>query len=272
MVATRQKAIRSLVTVAAVASLYFVFVRSEIGQAIDRVSIGSLAWAGPVAQALGDGRTILLGLAVAGAAASALSGLFRGFGVLPVAGSALIIAAVAFGSPFLRDHVFIRPVLVNVPAYNHNTFPSSHAALAVAAAGVIIYFLPKLRAARVAAVVLACLVSVGSVSWHAHRLSDVIAGALLALALLVWLPGGARPVRPYWRRTLLVVAGFFGAVVVSFAAALLGADLVAQVILGCAVAGTIVACVVAALWVGAQRIPDVQHSGSAGGRPGALRV
>lgn len=78
--------------------------------------------------------------------------------------------------PPLADHAI--GALVAVPA--DPSFPSGHAASAFAAAGVVAALHPRLRAAALG---LAALVAVSRVYLGVHYPSDVLAGAVLGLAI-----------------------------------------------------------------------------------------
>lgn len=101
--------------------------------------------------------------------------------VVVVIGAVLLVLLV---STVLRDFVIVRPYLGEY-GYLDNTFPSGHAAVAVAALSTIPVLVP-----RVPTVVVAILAAVGGATGlaqvvsYAHRASDVFAGALLA-ALVV---------------------------------------------------------------------------------------
>jgi undecaprenyl-diphosphatase len=122
---------------------------------------------------------------------------------------ATILAAVAYlaagGLDNILKNAFDRPrppladaaVHPLVPVPHSASMPSGHAATAFAAAGVVAYFHPRLRAPVLA---LAALIAISRVWLGVHYLSDVLVGAALGLAVAALLvlavrrgPGIIRP-------------------------------------------------------------------------------
>ncbi|MBP1078586.1 membrane-associated phospholipid phosphatase [Microbacterium terrae] len=162
---------------------YVVAVRTAEGQRIDAGSLGVLGWLrGEAWLAFYEGRSVVLyGLLAVAAVAALTAALERRW--TPVLLSIILVAVVAVASVGMKA-VLPRPDLGDF-AYAHNTFPSSHAAIALAASVAVIWCRPPWMS-RVLVFVLAALVayvSLGSVLSFAHRASDTFGGIVLTGAV-----------------------------------------------------------------------------------------
>lgn len=186
----RARARRSGAFALAFAALYAAAVLIPPGQQFDAGTLGSFAWLLGWAPLIGDAArgpvpaAIALALALRAAWTAGAGRPLRALVMV-----ALPLVTVLAGT-MLREVLLVRPDL-GAYAYPENTFPSVHAAGALAACAAMVPRRTRSRAAGPLMVLLiatAALVAVGSVSSFAHRGSDAVGGMLLAAALAAWLP------------------------------------------------------------------------------------
>lgn len=175
------------------AVLYAVAVCTPVGQVIDGMSMGVFGWmpAGTqrAASWFRDELPLVLVLLVVIGAVAALFGRrpWRALFCL------LVPYLVVWVNTGLRDHLLTRPDFGQA-GYAHNTFPSGHVAGSLVVC-VSLMVLASLwlrhpfgrRAVAMAAYVVATGIAVSSVAVYAHRISDILGGAMLAGAVSVWL-------------------------------------------------------------------------------------
>lgn len=167
-------------------------VHSTLGQRLDEATLGALTWS-PAGELLGELRTtgLMLTLVAFGLVViTRLIGGPRAATVLPAA-AVIVVYAVCV---VLRDAVIVRPDW-GLSAYDANTLPSAHAAVAAICVAGVARLVPDNRLGRISVVFAAgCafVASVGSVASHAHRMSDVLAGLLLAVVVVPWLSLSSR--------------------------------------------------------------------------------
>lgn len=194
-----------LASPALTAITYAVLVRTLPGQAVDADLMTAIlnATPGPVGAALAAlARPLLFYVLVPLVVLLALLALARGRWAATLAAT-VVAATPAPLSLHLREFVLTRPDL-GVRGYDHNTFPSTHAAAAFGLLVALLLVWPRpvdrqdlSRASFMAAVVL-----LGNVTSYAHRPADVL-GSLLVVAAIAWVAVavvGFRPVTPRRRR------------------------------------------------------------------------
>ncbi|WP_127818527.1 phosphatase PAP2 family protein [Microbacterium sp. CPCC 204701] len=202
-------------------ALYAAAVLTPFGQLVDAGSLSLFGWLRSDAWlAFYDGRDIITYCVLAGAAVAVLSGVLERRWA-PVVYSAVLVGIVSVVAIAMKE-LAPRPDLGEF-AYAHNTFPSGHTAVSLAAAVAIIWCAPRWMSPVLVLVLggLVSYVALGSVFSLAHRGSDSVGGALLAGAVscgLAALWGRTEPVSSRLRRGS-VLAG----------AVLLGAGLAALV-------------------------------------------
>jgi len=126
--------------------------------------------------------------------------------ITPVVYAALLVGLTAFASMLMKE-LLPRPYFGDF-AYAHNTFPSGHTAITLAAAIATIWCRPRWMS-RVLVLVLGALVSfvaLASVLSFAHRASDSVGGVLLTGALSCGLAAVARTTAPPPSRARRVTA------------------------------------------------------------------
>lgn len=163
--------------------LYVVAVLTPFGQLIDAGSLSLFGWLRSDAWlAFYDGRDVVMWCVVAAAVVAALTDVLEHRWKPPIYSAVLVgvVAAVAVGMKEFAP----RPDLGDF-AYAHNTFPSGHTAITLAAAVAIIWCYPRWMSPVLVLVLggVVAFVALGSLFSMAHRASDSIAGALLAGAV-----------------------------------------------------------------------------------------
>ncbi|APZ35217.1 hypothetical protein BOH66_13895 [Microbacterium aurum] len=179
---------RSAVFLTALAALCAFAVLTPIGQRWDAASLGWFGeWPIWVVAPLAWARDVAPVMLLAGMLVCMVIAVVRGRFVGPIVALAGVLMA-ALWNLLLRDVLLVRPDY-GTHAYDFNTFPSGHAAVAVMAVVGISILLPASaprRAITAAAGTLAALAAIGSLAAFAHRASDVVGGVLLAGALAAW--------------------------------------------------------------------------------------
>lgn len=177
------------------------FIGTALGQRLDASTFGAVI---PVRSALGVWadrlRIALPGLA-------GLTGLSLFIAALVRrrtrdATAAGLVTIITFASSTVLKYGIPRPYLGEF-GYRENTFPSGHTAVTVAVLIGAVWMLPGLvsrPAFLVASVVIGAAAGVFQVASYAHRLSDVVGGALLAGAVAACFLGKGRALR--WRARL----------------------------------------------------------------------
>lgn len=194
-----------LASLAAAVLAYAVLVRTRPGQLLDAELLSAIfdATPTPVAEALAAlARPLLFYVLVPLVALLALLALARGRWAAALA--AVVVAATPTPIALnLREYVLTRPDL-GVRGYDHNTFPSTHAAAAfgLLAALLLVWPRPVERRDAGRAAFVAALVLLGNVTSHAHRPADVLGSLLLvcAVAFLAVAVLGFRRATPRPRR------------------------------------------------------------------------
>ncbi|MCL2455000.1 MAG: phosphatase PAP2 family protein [Micrococcales bacterium] len=176
----------------AMAAVYGVAVRTEPGQRLDAALTG-LVQLGPVVDTVARvARPLVLVVLTVVVVVAGRQAWRRGRRRL-VWLVVLVVGAVAVVSPLLRDVVLTRPHLGGFVVYPYNTLPSTHMAVSTAlVVAVVLLLLAEGRPVRRAATVLTALLVVegaANVVMIVHLPADVLAGAMLALA--VWSAGWA---------------------------------------------------------------------------------
>jgi hypothetical protein len=203
----------SLIFGAAFAAIYLYFVRTRAGQKLDAASFDAIGWLhtalGPASGAI---RVILILLAALVLLLLVLVAVFhRRF---RDAAMAVAIGLVTLAvSPALKGVFLTRPHLGDF-GYQFNTFPSDHEAITMAAVIGSFLLLPvNLRTPPVetALLLLGTLSGLFQIVAFAHRLSDVLGGALLAGLIAVWVPSGGRK-RSFREHSILWIFVGFSAV------------------------------------------------------------
>lgn len=212
---------RCAVLLVALAALYVFAVLTPTGQRWDAASLGWFdGWPAWVVTPLVWARDVAPLMLLAGMLVCMVIAVVRGRLVGPTVALAGVLTA-ALSNFLLRDVLLVRPDY-GAHAYDVNTFPSGHAAVAVMAAVGIAILLPAAAPRRAITAVaggLAALVAIGSLAAFAHRASDVVGGVLLAGALASWAalaaPRTAGPLRRTGRTAPAVTALVVTALVVA---------------------------------------------------------
>jgi membrane-associated phospholipid phosphatase len=158
-------------------------------------------------------RVVLPGLAAISALVVLVIAVARGRWRAAIAPAALVLLTLVM-STALKDFVVSRPYLGDF-GYAENTFPSGHTAVTVAVLVAFFWLLPRLH--PLVAIPLTGFSSTAAlfqVASYAHRLSDVIGGALLVAMIAVFLigPVGALSARLRWGFWIgVVLAAVIGA-------------------------------------------------------------
>jgi membrane-associated phospholipid phosphatase len=176
--------------------LYVVAVLTPFGQLIDAGSLSLFGWLRSDAWlAFYDGRDIVMYCVVAAAVVAALTDVLEHRWKPPIYAGVLVVvvAAISIGMKEFAP----RPDLGDF-AYAHNTFPSGHTAITLAAAVAIIWCYPRWMSPVLVLVLggVVTFVALGSLFSMAHRASDSIAGALLAGAVSCALAALSRATEP----------------------------------------------------------------------------
>lgn len=176
--------------------IYYAAVLTEFGQLIDAGSLSLFGWVRSEAWlAFYDGRDVVMWCVVAAAVVAALTDVLEHRWKPPIY-SGLLVGIVAAVSLAMKEFA-PRPDLGDF-AYAHNTFPSGHTAITLAAAVAIIWCYPRWMSPVLVLVLgaVVAFVAFGSVFSMAHRASDSIGGALLAGAVSCALAALARATEP----------------------------------------------------------------------------
>ena len=175
------------------------FVQSASGQRLDASTFGAVvplrALVGVWADRL---RLVLPGLAAAVALVALVAAVVRGRWRSTIAPVALVLLTLAI-STGLKDLIVVRPNLGDF-GYPQNTFPSGHTAVTVAALVAFYWLLPRPQPlVTIPLTILGSGAALFQVVSYAHRVSDVIAGALLVGVLASLFVGPAGAMRARWR-------------------------------------------------------------------------
>lgn len=196
----RRRRVRLLTTGVASAvafvALYLLAVCTPQGQALDASSLGALG----VLRGEGwlefyQGRDVVLYGLLAVAAVAAVT-TATAHHPLPVICASILVGLVGLVAVAAKE-LLPRPFFGDF-AYVDNTYPSGHAALALAAAIATIWCGPSWlsRTAVVVLGALACFVVIASLLSFAHRAADTIGGVLLAAAMSCLLVTSLRDASP----------------------------------------------------------------------------
>ncbi|MDV3296756.1 MAG: phosphatase PAP2 family protein [Brachybacterium paraconglomeratum] len=191
----------ALASLVAAVLAYAVLVHTRPGQLLDAEVWSAIldSTPTPIAEALAAlARPLIFYVLVPLVATLVLLALARGRWAAAMAAT-LVAATPTPAALYLRENVLTRPDL-GVRGYDHNTFPSTHAAAAFGLLVALILVWPgpvdRRDAGRVAFV--AALVLLGNVTSYAHRPADVLGSLLLvgAVAFLAVAALGFRPATP----------------------------------------------------------------------------
>ncbi|MCH6230738.1 phosphatase PAP2 family protein [Microbacterium sp. CFH 31415] len=205
--------------------LYFTAVLTAFGQLVDAGSLSLFGWMRSEAWlAFYDGRDIVMYCVVGAAVVAALSDVLEHRWKAPLY-SAALVGVVAVISLLMKEFA-PRPDLGDW-AYAHNTFPSGHTAITLAAAVAIIWCYPRWMSPVLVLVLggVVAFVALGSLFSMAHRASDSIGGALLAGAVscaLAALSRATQPVSSRLRRGSVIAGGVMVGVGLLYLAGALG--------------------------------------------------
>ncbi|MBW4031758.1 MAG: phosphatase PAP2 family protein [Acidobacteria bacterium] len=188
------------------------FLRTAWGQRLDASTFGAVV---PLREMLGvwadRSRLVLPALAAALASIALIFALVRGRWRSTIAPVVLVVLTLVICT-VLKDFVVVRPYFGDF-GYPQNTFPSGHTAVTVAALVALYWLLPRPHLlATVPLILLGSATALFQVASYAHRLSDVIGGALLVGLLAVFFVGPIGTLRAS-RRWLLWTAVLATAVV-----------------------------------------------------------
>ncbi|NII69734.1 hypothetical protein FHS08_001576 [Microbacterium ulmi] len=266
MTGVGSRSVRSALFAVALATVYALAVLTPVGQGLDQMSLGLHEWMGAWAVPLGAARTPVLLLSLLGAGIAILRALVARR-VAPALTAAAAILVIALLNPLLRDVVLVRPRYFDDAGFASNTFPSGHVALTVAACVAIVALAARPLPGDVVGLLglVPLVVAVGSVAGFAHRVGDVVGGALLAGCLTQWIAGTGIPAPA--RRRAAVVAAVATAVIVSLAGLALllarwGASHAGAALYGVAIVA-VSAAAIAAVMAAAPR-PPAAAPGTAG--------
>lgn len=258
--------LRFLGYAAAFVALYGLAVLTPAGQRVDDASLGAFpglrsdAWM----RMHGLGTPVLTVLCAA--AGIAILWALLGRRLADATRGAAVLSAAALANLVL-DETLTRPAL-SAAGYPHNTYPSGHAALALAAAVALAWTAGRFRVAA-AAIAASCagFVSGSALLSFSHRASDVVGGLLMtgAVAAAAAWPrwgGTARTTGPRRRGAGIAVGAALLVAAVSVAVAVFVPDAAAAALAGSAMALAAVAL-----------IADVtRHALAASGRGGGART
>lgn len=195
----------SLGFLAATVAVYVLFIRTEAGQRLDASSFGAVVW---LRASIGEWSGWLRDLltVVSGVILSVLLIVALLRQRLRDATAAAAVTALSLIVSTLLKNVLERPFLGDF-GYLTNTFPSSRAAVTVAALIGSYWLLPDRLRRPVLIVPLLLLGSVTGmfqVVSYAHRPGDVLGGVLLAGMFAALFVGPAGALHPGWRWTLWI--------------------------------------------------------------------
>ncbi|GEM_PF-4966954 len=263
MTGIRRRIVRSAVLLAVVALLYLLFVVLPIGQRVDDLGAGLPAWLDAVTGIAVLLRTPLLVLSLAGAAVVIVDALTHRR-VVPALTGVAVIGVAGLVNSFLRDVALSRPDLGSEAGFDGNSFPSGHAAVSVAAASVMIalWRWPRPRGMIAGIAAVPALVALSSVLAHAHRVSDVIAGALLGGAISQWIAGTSVPSMPRVARWLWTCVAIIASLSIGGTLAVVDTvlDAMAPPLFTVGVVGVVASATALVMLVAPQPSPDVSAS------------
>lgn len=269
MTGIRRRALRSVVLLGVVAVLYVLFVVLPLGQRVDELGAGLPEWLEAVSGLALSLRTPLLVLSLVGAAIVIVDALVhRRF--VPALTGAAVVGAAGVVNTLLRDVALFRPDLGSEAGFDGNSFPSGHVAVSVAAASAVVALWRWPRPRRPMAFVgaIPALVALSSVLAHAHRVSDVIAGAVLGAAFSQWIAGTAVPPVPRSSRRLWTWIAIATSASIVGALAVVGTALdgLAPPLFTAGVVGVVTSATAFAMMLSPQPSPGAAASGSPSGR------
>lgn len=259
-----RRAARTGLLVCLIVLLYLLFVLTPIGQRIDQLGTGLAGWLpalAPPGQAL---RTPLTVVSILAAVVVIVDALLRRRVAAALSAGAMMALSLALNT-VLRDVVLFRPEYGAEAGFHGNSFPSGHVAVSVTSACVVVALWRWRRPRRFTLLValLPAAVAVSSLVAHAHRTSDVIAGAVLGAAAAQWIAGTRLPrVTPARMRAL----GWVSGVSVALVAAALGVvrtplDAVGAPLLTVGILGAVASATALAMVLSPQPLAPVSASG-----------
>lgn len=175
------------------------FIRSASGQRLDASTFAAVSTLRETVGVWVDWlRLVLPGLAAGLAFIVLAFAVVRGRWRSAIAPICLVILTLVV-STALKDFLVTRPYFGDY-GYPQNTFPSGHTAVTVAVLVAFYWLLPRPRPlVTIPLTVLGSTAALFQVASYAHRLSDVIGGALLVGVIAVLLVGPVGDLRARWR-------------------------------------------------------------------------